>query len=74
MLIVDGHQSRLDPKFVAYINNKAHEWRVCLGVPYATLTIGPTDIIPLVNRIFHKSYGSINSNLKARRILLLFSK
>ena len=101
MLIVDGHQSRLDPKFVAYINNKAHEWRVCLGVPYATvlwqvgdaseqngkfkiewtkvkewmmvwksinclpLTIGPTDIIPLVNRIFHKSYGSINSNLKA---------
>ena len=28
-------------------------------------TIGPTDIIPLINRIFHKSYGSINSNLKA---------
>ncbi len=101
LLIVDGHQSRLDPRFVSYINNKDHEWRVCLGVPYATIlwqvrdaleqngkfkiewtkvkewmmayksinclpcTIGPTDIIPLINRIFHKSYGNINSNLKA---------
>ncbi len=101
MLILDGHQSRLDPKFVEYINNEDHKWRVCLGVPYATVlwqvgdaseqngkfkiewtkvkewmmvyksinclpcTIGPTDIIPLINRIFHKSYGSINSNLKA---------
>jgi hypothetical protein len=101
MLIVDGHQSRLDPKFVSYINNNSHEWRVCLGVPYATVlwqvgdaseqngkfkmewtrvkewmmvwksvnclpcVIGPTDIIPLINRVFHKSYGSINSNLRA---------
>ncbi len=101
MLIVDGHQSRLDPTFVSYINDPAHEWRVCLGVPYATVlwqvgdaseqngkfkiewtkvkewmmvyksinclpcTIGPTDIIPLINRVFHKSYGSIHSNLKA---------
>jgi hypothetical protein len=101
MLIVDGHQSRLDPAFVSYINDPAHEWRVCLGVPYATVlwqvgdaseqngkfkiewtkvkewmmtyksinclpcTIGPTDIIPLINRVFHKSYGSIHSNLKA---------
>jgi hypothetical protein len=37
MLIADGHQSRLDPRFVSYINNKDHEWRVCLGVPYATV-------------------------------------
>jgi hypothetical protein len=37
MLIVDGHQSRLDPKFVSYINNNSHEWRVCLGVPYVTV-------------------------------------
>ena len=37
MLIVDGHQSRLDPRFVTYINDKTHEWRVCLGVPYATV-------------------------------------
>jgi hypothetical protein len=101
MLIVDGHQSRLDPKFVSYINDDSHEWRVCLGVPYATVlwqvgdaseqngkfkmewtrvkewmmvwksvnclpcVIGPTDIIPLINRVFHKSYGSINSNLRA---------
>jgi hypothetical protein len=101
MLIVDGHQSRLDPAFVSYINHPDHEWRVCLGVPYATVlwqvgdaseqngkfkiewtkvkewmmvykcinclprTIGPTDIIPLINRVFHKSYGNIHSNLKA---------
>jgi hypothetical protein len=36
MLIVDGHQSRLDPQFVDYINDKGHKWKVCLGVPYAT--------------------------------------
>ena len=34
-LVVDGHQSRLDPVFVGYINNPAHPWKVCLGVPYA---------------------------------------
>ncbi len=28
-------------------------------------TIGPTDIIPLINWIFHKSYGGVSSNLKA---------
>ena len=27
--------------------------------------IGPANIIPFVNRIFHNSYGSINSNLNA---------
>ena len=36
MLIVDGHQSQLDPRFVTYINNKFHEWGVCLSVLYAT--------------------------------------
>ena len=36
MLIVGGHQSWLNPRCVTYINNKAHEQRVCLGVPYAT--------------------------------------
>ena len=101
MLIVDGHQSCLDPRFVTYINDKTHEWRVCFGVPYATVlwqvrdaseqngkfkiewmkvkewimvwksihslpcTIGLTDIIPLINRTFNKSYGSVTSNLKA---------
>jgi hypothetical protein len=28
-------------------------------------TIGPADIIPLINRVFHKSFGSNSSNLKA---------
>ena len=28
-------------------------------------TIGPTAIIALINRVFHNSYGSINSNLKS---------
>ena len=37
MLVVVSHQSRLDPKFVAYTNNEDHKWRVCLGVPYATV-------------------------------------
>ena len=37
MLIVDGHQSRLDPSFINYINDKQHEWRVYFGVPYATV-------------------------------------
>ena len=36
MLIVDGHQSHLDPFFVEYINNREDRWKVCLGVPYAT--------------------------------------
>ena len=36
VLIGDGHQSCLDPKFVEYINDEVHQWKVCLGVPYAT--------------------------------------
>lgn len=36
MLIVDGHQSRLAPSFITYINDKGHRWKVCFGVPYAT--------------------------------------
>ena len=31
VLIVDGHQSCLDPKFVDYINNSNHWWKVCLA-------------------------------------------
>ena len=101
MLVIDGHQSRLDPMFIHYINNPQHKWKVCFGVPYATVlwqvgdaseqngkfktewykvkdvmmkwkihhllpcSLGPTDIIPLVSRIFHDSYGRVNSNLKA---------
>lgn len=101
MLIVDGHQSRLDPKFIHYINDKDHEWKVCFGVPYATVlwqvgdaseqngkfkiewyrvkedlmtwkfdhclprSLGPTDIMPLLSEIFHKSYNDVRANLKA---------
>jgi hypothetical protein len=36
MLIIDGHESRLDPEFLTYINDPDHIWKVCLGVPYAT--------------------------------------
>ena len=35
-LLIDGHQSRLDPSFLSYINDENHRWKVCLGVPYAT--------------------------------------
>ena len=33
-MLIDGHSSRLDPKFLTYINNCNHQWKVCLGVPY----------------------------------------
>jgi hypothetical protein len=36
VLIVDGHQSCLDPKFVEYIHIEGHHWKVCLVVPYTT--------------------------------------
>ena len=101
MLVLDGHQSRLDPLFIKYINDPGHEWRVCFGVPYATVLwqvgdaseqngkfkiewylakghlmtfkfdlllprqIHATDIIPLLNKVFHKSYDDVASNLKA---------
>jgi hypothetical protein len=31
VLIVDGHQSRLDPKFMEYINDDGHVGRFALG-------------------------------------------
>ena len=39
MLLVDGHQSRLNPGFNHYIDDPHHEWRVCFGVPYAYATV-----------------------------------
>jgi len=36
LIVIGGHQSRLDPVFIADINNPAHLWKMCLGVPYAT--------------------------------------
>ena len=37
MMILDGHQIRLDPTFINYINDDGHPWKICLGVPYATV-------------------------------------
>ena len=101
MLIVDGHQSCLDPGFIKYINEPHHKCKVCFVVLYATviwqvgdaseqnrkfktewyrvkadfmtwkydhllpLVLGPTNIMPLFNVIFHDSYGNVASNKKA---------
>jgi hypothetical protein len=101
LLIVDGHQSRLAPMFVEYINDQNHTWKVCLGVPYATTlwqvgdaseqngmvklewyrekkellswkylnglprAIRPDDVMPLMNKIFYKSYNNVANNKKA---------
>ena len=101
VLLIDVHQSRLNPKFLTYINNQGHHWKVCLDVPHATslwqvddslekngaaktgwyrakqelidfervhrlpCTISADDIIPLVNKIFHKAYGNQAANKKA---------
>ena len=34
--MLDGHGSRLELPFLKYINDKATEWCICLGVPYGT--------------------------------------
>ena len=34
--LLDGHGSRLELPFLSYINDKAYEWDVCIGVPYGT--------------------------------------
>jgi hypothetical protein len=39
MIILDGHESRLDPIFVACINDPSHRWIICLAVPYATVKL-----------------------------------
>ena len=105
-MLIDGHSSRLDPKFLTYINNCNHQWKVCLGVPYLTslwqvgnskekkgtfkgewyraktslyeykadfnfeLKIMQEDVMPLLNRIFEKSYGHVESNLRGYLILV----
>ena len=37
MFIVDECQSRLDPKFITYINDKKYLQKVCFGIPHATV-------------------------------------
>ena len=36
VLLVDGHNSRFGLDFLEYINDPAHLWTVCIGVPYGT--------------------------------------
>ncbi len=100
-LLVNGHNTRLDPLFIDYINDSSHWWKVCLGVPYATSlwqvgdssenngtfktewyrlkdklllhkynlgmnrTIMNYDVIPLLNRVFEKSFGQKEVNMHA---------
>ena len=33
-LLLDGHQSRFDIKFLCYVNDPKTKWSVCIGVPY----------------------------------------
>ena len=35
-MLIDGHSSKIYPKFLTYINNCNHQWKVCLDVPYTT--------------------------------------
>ena len=35
-LLLDGHGSRFELPFLAYINDPEHEWIVVIGVPYGT--------------------------------------
>jgi hypothetical protein len=102
LLLVDGHQSRLSPIFIDYINDDGHPWKVCLGVPYATSlwqqgdssehngafkvewsrekadllkwktahplmgrSINAEDIMPLLSKTFHKTFGNVRNSKKA---------
>ena len=35
-MLINGNSSRLDPRFLTYINNFNNQWKLCLGVPYTT--------------------------------------
>mmetsp|Transcript_22691 Transcript_22691/g.49122 ORF Transcript_22691/g.49122 Transcript_22691/m.49122 type:complete len:250 (+) Transcript_22691:734-1483(+) len=71
VIIVNGHQSQLNPSFIKYINNDAYRWVVCFGVLVWKFTHGlrwsiiPHDIMQLMNRIFHKAFGNVEGNKKA---------
>jgi hypothetical protein len=46
--------------------DKVKEWMMVYKITHCLPSaIGPNDIIPLINRVFHKSFGSVNSNPKA---------
>jgi hypothetical protein len=42
-LLLDGHHSRTRLPFLNYVNDPAHLWKVCIGVPYATHMWQPHD-------------------------------
>jgi hypothetical protein len=98
-LLIDGHHSRTRLPFLNYINNPAHLWKVCIGVPYAThmwqphdsselngsfktklyktketylhekppslKKFSPTDIIPILNKIWPATLGNSEFGKKA---------
>jgi hypothetical protein len=35
-VLLDGHGSRFNVKFLEYITDDSHKWSVCIGVPYGT--------------------------------------
>ena len=35
-VLLDGHGSRFDLKFLEYVNDEHHKWNACIGVPYGT--------------------------------------
>ena len=35
-LLLYGHGSRFELPFLEYINDVAHKWQLCIGVPYGT--------------------------------------
>jgi len=103
-LLLDGHGYRLELPFLQYVNDPAHKWIVCIGVPNGTsvwqvgdsneqngsykmycsqykkmitskrftmgifkLNLTRTDIIPIVNFAWEKSFNRVDTNLKAIR-------
>lgn len=101
-LLLDGHGSRLEVPFLSYVNNPAHKWVVCIGVPNGTsiwqvgdspqqngcykmysseykkmltsqkikmgifkLNLTKTDIVPIVNYAWERSFARVATNLKA---------
>ena len=48
MMILYRNQSRLDLTLINYINDDGHPWKICLGVPYATVIWQVGENLPLV--------------------------
>jgi hypothetical protein len=35
-VLLDSHQTQLELELLDYVNDQAHPWSVCIGVPYGT--------------------------------------